>query len=240
MGAIPESPNSGTTERHVVMTNNSEKLKVVAEDGEATKPIAKPEKKLGLDRFKSKLTSSVSGGVETLQNALPQYSLAGAKDFVRLHPDVDAYWSVELTFVNVPVKGTKRDTLHLIDEDVAKRNGIHQAKLKRLRLALASKPNDVFFLCEVPSRNLDNTWVASNLDACTQATQRWTQALSQKEEGKESYKVDFARNASAFPEPRWPSQTLDEMILKAYDGRMIDDDDHPGIARLVGDAPTVS
>ena len=31
------------------------------------------------------------------------------------------YWSPELCFVNVPIKGQKRDTLHLIDEDLAMR-----------------------------------------------------------------------------------------------------------------------
>ena len=38
---------------------------------------------------------------------------------MRLHPDEDAYWSPELCFVNVPIKGQKRDTLHLIDEELA-------------------------------------------------------------------------------------------------------------------------
>ena len=46
-------------------------------------------------------------------------SIAQAKDFVRLHPDEENYWSSELCFVNVPIKGQKRDTLHLIDEDLA-------------------------------------------------------------------------------------------------------------------------
>jgi hypothetical protein len=206
---------------------------------EATKPIAKPGK-FSLDKFKSKSTTSVAGGVETLQTALPHGSIAWAKDFVRLHPNEDEYWSPELTFVNVPIKGQKRDTLHLIDEDVAKEAGIHPSKLKHFRLVLASKPNDVFFLCEVPSRNQDNTWVASNLEACEQAKRLWTQALSQRDEGIESYKVEAARNPSAFPEPRWPSQSLAELIEKTFAGRMIEDVNHPGLARLVGDTPTIS
>ena len=37
-------------------------------------------------------------------------------------------------------------------------------KIKRQRLALASKPHDVFFLCIVPSQNLDNSWNATALD----------------------------------------------------------------------------
>ena len=70
-----------------------------------------------LDKFKSKTTPAVAG-VETLLTALPHRSLSQAKDFVRLHSD-DDYWSPELCFVTVPIKGQKNDTLHLIDEDLA-------------------------------------------------------------------------------------------------------------------------
>jgi hypothetical protein len=56
-----------------------------------------------------------------MQTGLPHHSISQAKDFARLHPDEEAYWSSELCFVSVPVKGQKRDTMHLIDEDLAMR-----------------------------------------------------------------------------------------------------------------------
>jgi hypothetical protein len=77
--------------------------------------IAKPTTKL--DAFKSKRAPTI-GGVQTLLTALPHHSLSGAKDFARLHPDEANYWSDELCFVNVPIKGAK-ETLHLIAEDLA-------------------------------------------------------------------------------------------------------------------------
>jgi hypothetical protein len=230
---------TGQTEGVTPMSEDAKKLKLVTGEVEAQKPIPKPGK-FNLNKFRSKSETSAVGGVETLQTALAHGSLAAAKDFVRLHPNEDEYWSPELCFVNVPIKGQKKDTLHLIDEDVAKQNGVNPAKLKYCRLALASRPDDVFFLCEVPTRNQDNTWVASNLEACEQAKRLWTQALSQKELGKDSYKVERARNAEAFPEPRWPSQPLSELIEKAFAGRMIEDSDHPALARLVGDKPKMS
>jgi hypothetical protein len=213
------------------------KLEVVGEPGEVLTPIPKPAD-FSLDKFKSKRAVALTG-IETLLTALPHHGIAQAKDFARLHPDEAAYWSAGLCFVNVPIKGQKRDTLHLIDEAVALRH-IHPAKIRRFRLALASKPNDVFFLCEVPSRNQDNTWVASNLDACGQAKQLWTQAISQKEQGIEAYKVDNAIDPDAFPDPKWPKQSLNELVLKTFAGRIIETDDHPGLARLVGAKPTVS
>ena len=132
--------------------------------------IAKPS--FSLDKFKSKRAAALAN-VETLLTALPHHSIAQAKDFVRLHPDETAYWSPELCFANVPIKGQKRDTLHLIDEELAMRF-LPPARILRFRLALAAKPNDVFFLCHVPSRNQDNSWNGSNLQACEQAKTLWT------------------------------------------------------------------
>ena len=117
-------------------------------------PIAKPGE-FNLDKFKAKRTATVAN-VETLPSALPVHNMAAAKDFVRLHPDEENYWSAELCFVEVPIKGQKHNTLHLIDEDLALRF-LEAGEIKRFRLALASKPNDVFFLCEVPTQNLDNS-----------------------------------------------------------------------------------
>ena len=191
-----------------------------------------------LDKFKSKRASTVAG-VDTLQAGLPHNKLAQAKDFVRLHPDEDAFWSPELCFVNVPIKGQKRDTLHLIDEELAL-DFLPSGKMLRFRLALATKPHDVFFLCEVPTRNEDNTWNASNLVACENAKTTWVQATSRKEEGVDGYKIAAARDPNAFPEPKWPVQSLADLIDKAFAGRMIDHEEHPALLRLIGAKQSVS
>jgi hypothetical protein len=107
-------------------------------------PIAKPSS-FSLDKFKSKRAAAIAN-VETLLTALPVYRIADAEDFVRLHPDEEHYWSDELCFVSVPIKGSKKDTLHLIDEDLAMRF-LPSGRIQHFRLALASKPFDIFFLC---------------------------------------------------------------------------------------------
>jgi hypothetical protein len=193
--------------------------------------IIKP-KKFNLDRFKSKHAAAMAN-VETLQTGLPHHPIAHAKDFVRLHPDEDNYWSPELCFVNVPIKGQKRDTLHLIDEDIAL-EFLPSGKVQRFCLVLATKPFDVFFLCHLPTRNEDNPWNLSNRQACEQAKTLWVQATSRKEEGVEAYKVDLAKDVDAFPDPKWPSQSLEDLIDKTFAGRMIDNDDHPALRRLIG------
>ena len=80
-------------------------------------PITKPGT-FDLDKFKSKRAATVAG-VETLQSGLPHHSISQADDFVRLHSNEERYWSPELCFVNVPIKGQKTSTLHLIEEDLA-------------------------------------------------------------------------------------------------------------------------
>lgn len=128
--------------------------------------VAKPGP-IDLNKFRSKRADAIAN-VDTLQTGLPISSMSQAKDFGRLHPDEENYWSPELCFVMVPIKGAKRDSLHLIDEDLAMRL-LPSGKIMRFRLALATKPHDVFFLCRIPTRNLDNSWNRDNIAGCEQA-----------------------------------------------------------------------
>jgi hypothetical protein len=204
---------------------------------ENSAPIAKPEE-FNLDKFKAKKTATVAN-VATLLSPLPVHNMAAAKDFVRLHPDVKNYWSDELCFVDVPIKGQKRNTLHLIDEALALRF-FEPGEIKRFRLALASKPNDVFFLCLVPTQNLDNSWNDTNLEACENAKTFWTKVTSRKDEGVEGYKIKFAKDRDAFHDPDWPKQSLGELIMRAFAGRIIETEDHPALLRKIGARPSLS
>jgi hypothetical protein len=199
--------------------------------------ITKPGE-FNLEKFKSKRSPNLAG-VETLLTALPHHSLAAAKDWVRLHPNEAEYWSPEFCFVHVPIKGQKRETLHLIDEELALRY-LPSGRIQRFKLALATKPHDVFFLCHVPTQNLDNAWNDTNVRACTQAKALWTQTTSRKDEGVEEYKVDFAKDQDSFPEPNWPKQKLEELIGVTFAGRMIDHEQHPGLLRLIGAKQSLS
>jgi hypothetical protein len=199
--------------------------------------VAKPDA-FNLNAFKSTRAAALAN-VETLLPALPHHSISQAKDFVRLHPNEEEYWSPELCFVSVPIKGQKNDTTHLIVEALAMQF-LPPARILRHRLALATKPHDRFFLCHVPTQNLDNTWNRTNVRGCEQAKTLWTQLTSRKEEGIEDYKVDFSHDPDAFPEPKWPTQSLTEIIARAFEGRMITTADHPGLLRLIGAKQDVS
>ena len=185
-----------------------------------------------LDQYKSTVVAAAAG-VETLLGALPVHRLSDAKDFVRLHPDEPTHWTEELCFVSVPIKGAKRDTLHLIAEHLANKH-LPGGRVERFRLALAAKPNNVFFLCRVPTQNLDNIWNEDNLKACTKAKAYWTQAISRTQTGAEGYEVKVSPDVDFFPPPIWPTQSLEELIEVSFANRQIDTDNHPGLLRLIG------
>ena len=198
--------------------------------------IPKPDKKFSLDDFASDEGNSVPN-VGTLHMGLPILRLSEAKDFVKLHPSND-YWTKELWFVSVPIKGSTKDSLHLINPDLAQLY-LPSAKIQHFRLALASKPQDVFFLCRIPTRNLDNAYNRDNVAACEKARTTWTQANSRREEGVDGYLIKFAKSDGAFPEPRWPQQSINELVERAFDGHMITTADHPGLLRLIGERQAV-
>jgi hypothetical protein len=210
-------------------------VEVPTESAPNEKPLSieKP-KGSGLARFKS--TNLEPEKVET------PYPMSAAKDWVRLHPDEAAYWSDEYCFVDVPVQGQKDKTLHLITADLARK--LPPGRVQKFRLALASKPHDVFFLAHVPSRNLDNEWNKTNLQACEQAKKLWTMVASQREKGIEGYHIDFSlaekEGKKPFPDPQWPKEMLDALIEATFTGRMILSETGPAWQRLVGGAQTLS
>ena len=123
--------------------------------------------------------------------------------------------------------------LHVIDDDLAVQY-LPAKKIKRYRLALACKPNDVFFFCIVPSQNLDNTWNADALKACYLAQTHWIQAMSRRSEGAEGYEIKFAQDQDAFVAPEWPTRSKDELLEVTFKEANIDHDRHPGLLRLIG------
>lgn len=194
--------------------------------------IAKPTSSR-LDKFKTKL-QHVSGVVDPFTGNLQVHKPAAVKDYIRTHHDEGAYWSDELCFVNVPIKGQPRETTHIIEVEIALAY-LPKAKLRYARLALATTPYDNFFLAEIATRNLDNDWCATERNAAQQLKGMWGLVFSGRDQGVEKYLVKPAEHQDAFPAPRWPtSVTIDDIILRTFADRMIETEEHPGLLRLRG------
>jgi hypothetical protein len=203
-------------------------------------PIARPDATPDMSQFLSKRGSRAKE-VETIQSGLPLLKIADAADLVRLHPDEDTYWSdpdFPYCFINIQNKGQKTETTYLIVEDLVPPTKL--GRVKRQRLALASKPHDTFFLCIVPFDSLDNAWNMTALRACQMAKTQWVEAASGRSQGKEEYLITPAISDNPFDEPQWPTASLDELVFAAFGpDRMIDSKEHPGYRRLVGAASSV-
>jgi hypothetical protein len=215
----------------IVKSAAAQEAKAAETKPDATVSILKPSG-FSLDKFRSQRPTSV-GRVATLLGALPHHALSEARDYVRVHPDENAYWTPELCFVKVPIIGAKKDMAHLIEESLA-RTFLPAGRVERHGLALAAKPFNVFFLAHVPTVNLDNSWNESNLVASKLAKERWVVVTSQREAGIDRYKADFALEDDAFEAPKWPEDTLDALVEASFKGRMIDTEDHPALLRLTG------
>ena len=191
-----------------------------------------------MEKFRSKRPPTIAG-VETVLNPLRIWRPSDVGDWFRVHPDEETYWSPELCFVTVPIKGIKKGVLHLIDEDIALAY-LHSRQIMRRRLVLASKPYDAFFLCIIPSRNLDNAWNKTALDGVERAKTTWVKVFSRSDEGLDEYFTERSRDADVFADPQWPQRTLDELLELTFRSTNIDTDKHPGLLRLIGAKPDLT
>jgi hypothetical protein len=195
--------------------------------------IAKPSK-FRLADFRTEQNPKETGIASTCP-ALPMMKLSGVKDFFILHPN-DAYWSHEVAIIPVPTKGSKEMTLHLIlDPIVKKYSDKLQGRVSYCQIVLGAKPDNVFFLGLLPTRNPDNSFNASTHRAAAQAKSGiWTTVTSRKSEGHDDYFVGKAENNDAFLETQWLTYSLDEIVEVTVGNKFIMTDDHPSLDRLLG------
>jgi hypothetical protein len=66
------------------------------------------------------------------------------------------------------------------------------------------------------------------------------QLTSRRDQGIDDYEQTLARDPDAMPQPKWPMQSLDDLIGKAFAGCMFDRDDHPALLRLIGAKQSLS
>jgi hypothetical protein len=203
--------------------------------GEPVVPKPQGKKKSFAERFGSSTAAIIAGpGVAPQPSALPVMRISEAKDFVRLHPDEEEYWTGVMCFVGVPIDA-KRTELHPIDEGLAMQY-LHESQIKRFRLALASRPyKGALFLCIVPCQNLENGYNKTALECCTIAKSSWVQAVSLKYKGVEAYESVLAENQNAYNDRlEWPTATMDDILNVTFAGKMIETPDCPAMLRLRG------
>ena len=99
---------------------------------EKSKPELKIVKPSFMEKFRSQNAPTISG-VETLLTALPILKIGEVDDWTRLHPNEDDFWTPEMCFVSVPINGTRKDMLHVIDDDL----GVQYLSAKKIKRQLS-------------------------------------------------------------------------------------------------------
>ena len=122
-----------------------------------------------------------------------------------MHPSEDEYWTPRCVSSRCRSRAPSA-TCCTPSTTISRCSICRPKKIKRLRLALATKPNNVFFWCSVPSQNLDNAYNADAIKACYKAQTHWIQALSRQAEKVEGYEIKFARDQDAFVAHEWPKR----------------------------------
>jgi hypothetical protein len=207
-------------------------LKVVS----SAPAVEQPPDDYDLSAFKPK---AVLNKLETAPGALLVHKVGDVKDFFMVHPDEENWWSCELSFINVPVKGSK-GIVHLILDDLVNRHiNRLRGKVQYRRLALATKPErGHLFLLSVPTRNLDNIYNQHAIDAIERAKTQYMMVTPY--EDKDGYIVETTEDPAYFPAPDWwpTTQTINKLIKTTYADRMIVSEDDPNLKRLIGGSQT--
>lgn len=144
--------------------------------------------------------------------------------FFRSHPSPD------MVFDGLLVEDKRTGVHHLAGPAVADILG----KLARpTRLHTAIDRGDNPFLVPIPlpdESGQRNPWHESMSRAIELAKDRWIRVSADKRSG--TYEVFEA--LGVLPEPTWPDLTMEELVEKAFPGRIIRDEHHPVVQELLG------
>lgn len=167
-------------------------------------------------------TYNVSGGV-----ALPlkaTYGKLNKHRFCRVHPSDD------YKFRCLVVDDKDNGETYLAAPNMASQLG-SLATPKTIRLAVDNAGTPKL----IGEPDLDpggrrNLWQSSYKDAIKQAENDWVRVQANMAAGQ--YEITPSMSDLGFP--RWPKQSMDELINDAFAGRIIDSPDHPYIRQIQG------
>ena len=200
----------------------------------STSGIPKPEA-FDLEEFKSTHSDGMPG-VDIKPAALDILNVGEVGDYFRASSNEDKHWSDPLCFVPVPVEGVRSGTLHLITQRLADQF-LKAKQIERLRLVLATKPETgSFFLVKCPCINMDNQYNRTAADGLVKCKTQWMMASTLKDNktGNGRYHFEPAIHQDFVDEPVWLAQTINELVLITFEGRIIRTADDPALLRLRG------
>jgi hypothetical protein len=150
--------------------------------------------------------------------------------FIRVHPDAMAY---SMPVLLLAVEGDKNSG-YLIHQDLYPALQGDPACTPWQLVAAITRQNTVFlWKIRLPGPDgRDNQWWVSERDAVVQAREEWVRVAAKQDLG--AYEVSPAK--IKLPDPVWPRESMEELMLIAFKHTFIDHLDHDVLKRLDGRA----
>ena len=207
-------------------TQSGEESKTKKEESRDAETPAR-KRKINLDRVKAKASQQSVIGVTTEYTVIPIRN-PKPDEFFRVTPG-------EGYSMNVNILQMKTDNeWYLVDKDTLPQIQL-ESQLKVMQLYVCVTQNSTPFLCLIPLPDSDgrlNSWHESGHKSMEEAKSFWVRRQADKSNG--GYLITKASNAQ-LPDPKWPTESLEDLIEKAFDRYYIDTIDHPVLRRLRGE-----
>jgi len=190
--------------------------------------VPKAEKKFSLAGLKSKSEEAVprsNSRPGTITVAKPKNDT-----FVRTSAKPEEWAAFD--FIELETEGK----LYLLTPDVVEEiNALNEDRaqvmiktMKKRLIYSVTRRGDPFLW---PITIMDgNDWVDSDNTCADAAQESWIRVMSNTAAGKYDYVI-----SPDSIEPKWPSTTYEEAVLKAFDGKIIDSMEHDVIRQLLGE-----
>jgi hypothetical protein len=167
-------------------------------------------------------TYSATGGIT--QPLKPTYGKLNKHRFCRVHPDIE--YKLRCLLVDDKENGET----YLAAPNMAGHLG-SLATAKTIRLAVDN--SGIPKLIGEPDVDLSgrrNLWQSSYKDAIDQAENNWVRVEANMKAGQ----YEITKSTNDLGDPKWPNQSMEELINDAFSGRIIDSPDHPYIRQIQG------
>lgn len=167
-------------------------------------------------------TYSATGGIT--QPLKPTYGKLNKHRFSRVHP------GAEYKFRCLLVDDKENSETYLAVPSMAGHLG-SLATAKTIRLAVDN--SGIPKLIGEPDIDVSgrrNLWQSSYKDAIDQGENNWVRVEANMKAGQ----YEITKSSNDLGDPKWPNQSMEELINDAFSGRIIDSPEHPYIRQIQG------
>lgn len=161
-------------------------------------------------------------GVETIHGVIAVRK-PNKQEFFRVRPGEE--WQLSVAVIedeNRELWVVIPQLVHEVSEDVS---------YVQLRLAVNRHGTPILWPLKVSTNGKSNSWNQSAMVAADSATTRWVRMRS----NNLTSQYDIVAAKHDITEPVWPEMSLQEILERAFKGRIITSSDHPFLRQLRGE-----